>query len=62
MGSARLFILFLPFRFLIGLGQHIKTEDMSLNTILPLVPEVLNILITTKKMKVLSNWWTLQEP
>ena len=50
------------FRFLIGLEQHIKTGDMSLNTILLLVPVVLNILITTKKMKVLSNWWTLQEP
>ena len=50
------------YRFLIGLGLRIKTEDTWPSTIPPLVPEALNILTTTKKMKVLSNWWTPQEP
>ena len=50
------------YRFLIGLEQPIKIADTSPNTILPLVLEEHNILITMKKMKVRSNLWILPEP
>ena len=53
---------FYAFRFLIGLEQPIKIVDTSPNTILPLVLEEHNILITMKKMKVRSNLWILPEP